>query len=384
MTPFTPHRDRIRRAMTLVELVLSLVILSVLMAGMMSAITIAARATPSAASPVLEQRDLAQALDRLASELTLATSISELTNTAITFTLPDRGHGSAGPETVRYAWSGTANAPLTRSYNGATPATLVPQVTAFRLTPDIIPGTLTAPPKVVMVVYNPASLSTEESVRDLKLKAWGFTVSYFNGTGTQAQFDAACAANDVVYIPAGFYSLVIASRIQNPAVGIVTENESVYSAVGISSTVSLNSSNKIKLANTTHEITAGLLIGDRTVLSSDEKLHTLSGTIAPDAVFLTDQGNSEGDLALLELAGRQHNNTPARARRVALPWGGYLLDPLLFWNLKSDARTILKRSLVWAAAPIVYNRISLTIATPTVTRSEMQVDLPNQPRVPRP
>ncbi len=388
MTRHTLHRTTLirpgRLAMTLVELVLSLVIMSVLMAGMTSAILLASRATPAAASPATEQRALSEALDRFASELALATSITELTNTAITFTLPDRAHGAAGPETVRYDWSGTAGAPLTRAYNGATPATLVSQVTSMRFTPEVIPGPLTAPPRVAMVVYNPASLNAEEQARDLKLKSWGFTVSYIDEYASQATFDAAYATADVIYIPAGVYSLVLAARINNPALGIVTENESVYASVGISTSVSLDTSDQIKLASTSHEITQGLSSGTNKVLTQDENLHKLNGSVSPDAVMLTDTGNSDGDLAVLEINARQHNNTHTRGRRVALPWGGMLLNPIAFANLRSDARTILKRSLVWAAAPPVYSRISLDIATPNFSSTEMQVDLVNQPRVPRP
>lgn len=370
--------------MTLVELVLSLTIMSVLMAGMTSVIILASRATPASGSPVTEQRALAEALDRFASELACATAITELTNTAITFTLPDRGHGSAGPETVRYAWSGTANDPLTRAYNGATPATLVSNVTSARFSPETIAGTLTAPPKVAMVVYNPGSLNAEEQARDTKLKSWGFTMSYISASGTQAQFDAACATIDAIYVPEGVYSLVLASRFNNPAVGIVTENDSVYAAIGMASYAALNTNDQIMLSVITHEITQGFQTGNRKMLSQSENLHELAGTVAPDAVVLTDKNNSDGDLAVLEVAGRQHNNVNARARRVALPWGGFWLDPMAFADLKSEARTMLKRSLVWAAAPPVYSRISLDIATPTVTRMEMQVDLANQPRVPRP
>ena len=43
-----------------------------------------------------------------------------LTPTAVTLTVPDRD-GDNIPETIRYSWSGIANAPLRQEYNGVLP-----------------------------------------------------------------------------------------------------------------------------------------------------------------------------------------------------------------------------------------------------------------------
>jgi hypothetical protein len=66
-------------------------------------------------------------------EVRCATGFSERTDKAITFTVADRS-GDGAPETIRYAWSGVAGDPLTRSYNGGTATTVAPDVRALNFT----------------------------------------------------------------------------------------------------------------------------------------------------------------------------------------------------------------------------------------------------------
>jgi hypothetical protein len=48
-------------------------------------------------------------------------------------TVPDRNN-DGHPETICYSWGGTAGNALTRSYNGGTASTVVPNVCQFQLT----------------------------------------------------------------------------------------------------------------------------------------------------------------------------------------------------------------------------------------------------------
>jgi Tfp pilus assembly protein FimT len=124
-----------RQGYTLLELTISLPLLTVLMLGMGSAIHIAARSVPSSNTTNSATVAAGATVDRLSAELNYATSVTVASPTSITFVTPDRtGDGSA--ETVRYSWSGTAGAPLLSSFNGLPDEVLLTSVQTFTLTYD--------------------------------------------------------------------------------------------------------------------------------------------------------------------------------------------------------------------------------------------------------
>ncbi len=128
-----PPRNRRRTAFTLVELVVSMGIMSILFGGTISAILIASHALPDGQSPAEQILCGGEVVDAIAGDLFYATAITESTATAVTFAVPDRGHGAAGPETIRYEWLGIPGNPLTREYNGGVKLTVAAGVQDFAL-----------------------------------------------------------------------------------------------------------------------------------------------------------------------------------------------------------------------------------------------------------
>jgi hypothetical protein len=116
--------------MTLVEMVTSLVILSVLVVGMGSAVLISTRAAEvSSAAEIANPDEIAS---KIAIDMQTAMGFSERTATAATFSVPDR-NGDSFPDTLRYAWGGTPGDPLTLEYNGGAPVTVAENVHQFDL-----------------------------------------------------------------------------------------------------------------------------------------------------------------------------------------------------------------------------------------------------------
>ncbi|HEX8911646.1 MAG TPA: prepilin-type N-terminal cleavage/methylation domain-containing protein [Humisphaera sp.] len=126
-------RRRPRRALTLVELSMSLAVLGVILAATASVVVVAARALAAQSSnPGALAASARSATDQIVDDLAVATAITEQTATAVTMTVPDR-NGDGAAETVRYAWSGVAGDPVTRSYNGGTAVAIATDVRAFNL-----------------------------------------------------------------------------------------------------------------------------------------------------------------------------------------------------------------------------------------------------------
>jgi hypothetical protein len=120
-----------RPGFTLVELIVAMGGAGMLITGLFSALYIALKASDTSLTPAAATIQGNATMTGLLSELQFARSFSELSTTAITFSVPGRD-GESTSETIRYAWSGTPGDPLTRQYNGGTVAKLVDNVYAFQ------------------------------------------------------------------------------------------------------------------------------------------------------------------------------------------------------------------------------------------------------------
>lgn len=127
-----------RRGFTLVELVVSMGIASALMAGVGASMLIASRAVPSAQGPSSVIVATGTVVSKVMAELQYATSVTARSATMIEFTLADRDSDGV-EELIRYEWSGTAGAPLTRQLNAGTAITICTDVRDFVLSYDLDP-----------------------------------------------------------------------------------------------------------------------------------------------------------------------------------------------------------------------------------------------------
>lgn len=121
-----------RSAYTLIEMTVSLAVMSVLMGGVGSALVLASRAMPASKSPHTSKLASYHVMDLLVNELLIVQTVTAYSATGITFTVADRNADGA-PETIRYAWSATPGDPLTRQYNGGSVGTVAADVYEFGL-----------------------------------------------------------------------------------------------------------------------------------------------------------------------------------------------------------------------------------------------------------
>ena len=117
---------------TLIEMLLSLVILSMVMASVTSAVLFASSASPDEDSFESTIGDDSQAMARIAEDLSVAKYLVEQTKTSITIVVSDRT-GNGNPDRIRYAWSGTYGDPLTYAINDEEPFNLIDAVAVFDL-----------------------------------------------------------------------------------------------------------------------------------------------------------------------------------------------------------------------------------------------------------
>lgn len=127
--PLPPSR---RRAFTLVEVMVSMVVVSIIMGAIASVMRLATTQLDATSSGMSNVSKATSLLQQITAEVALAKTVTERTATAITFTVPDR-NADGQDETIRYSWTGTAGNPLTRTYNG-TSATIADNVYYFNAT----------------------------------------------------------------------------------------------------------------------------------------------------------------------------------------------------------------------------------------------------------
>lgn len=136
------------QAFSLIELVVALSISAMLLITIGGAVTIASKSLPGKDDVNRQHSEATSAAATMASDLRYAISFSELTPTAITFTVADRDDDGQN-ETIRYECTGTANSPkpLIRTVNGNL-GTVMEDVRGFNL--DYGTYTMTEPGPLVL------------------------------------------------------------------------------------------------------------------------------------------------------------------------------------------------------------------------------------------
>ena len=203
---------------------------------------------------------------------------------------------------------------------------------------------------VLLVVVDPASLSAQEAARKALIEDWDFTVTLIDESDSQANFDAAIAANDVAYIPQEITSSNLGTKLRDAGIGVVNEEGEQVDELGFSNDKIFKSRHEIDVVDNSHYITQPFATGLLAFALSDQSVHMLSGGVAPGLQTLGRSFNTgslwEPSLATLDAGDELSGGGPATGRRVQLPWGGGTFD---INQLTDDGRTIMQRALEWGA-----------------------------------
>lgn len=357
VTSVHPSGSRFARSggSTLIELLISLSIMTVLLGGLTSAVLIASHSLPTGNDPLTASVQAGQVVDQIARDLLYATTFSESTNNAVTFTVADRGHGTAGPETIRYAWSGTPGDPLTRQYNSGTVVTVCQSVEAFTLDFKKRVGTLVGMPHVLLIV-NDDPPNAQDLARQNMIESWGFTVDVIQGGENDTVFAPLIATADVIYESKENGNTPPAS-VFNATLGYVTEKRNSISSLGISTSSNWTWLTSINILNNTHAITQSFATGPLAIFGSTDYAIYAWGTIAPDGQILA-IGDGYNMLVAVGLDGELSNGKYAPARRVLLPWGDRTFD---INNLTSNGQSLMKSAILWAAAPVYVSAVQIAL-----------------------
>ena len=163
---------------TLVELSVAVAVLGVIMLGLGSAMLIAGRALPDASSPTASRIAAAGAAEQMVTELQYAVSVNQRAANMVEFGVPDRS-GDEMPEIIRYDWSGTSGAPLTRQYNGGTPVAVLADVWEFSLSYNLDTVTTQIPQGTEGAQTTLSSYSSPQKLYDYPIADLEWYAEYF-------------------------------------------------------------------------------------------------------------------------------------------------------------------------------------------------------------
>jgi hypothetical protein len=224
-------------------------------------------------------------------------------------------------------------------------------------------GNTGGPPKnLLLVVVDPASLTAQEAAKQALIESWGYVVNLIDESDTQANFDAAIAANDVAYIPQDINSTNLGTKLRNATIGVVNEEGEQVDELGISGDKIFKTRQEIDIVDNSHYITQPFATGLLTFVSSDQSVHMLSGDIAPGLLTLARSFNVgsqwNSSLAVIETGDALDISGTAAGRRMQLPWGGGTFD---INQLNADGQTIMQRAIEWAEGAGSGGGASLTV-----------------------
>ncbi|MEM1109692.1 MAG: LamG-like jellyroll fold domain-containing protein [Planctomycetota bacterium] len=205
-------------------------------------------------------------------------------------------------------------------------------------------------PTHLLLVVGDAVLSTQDQAKKALFESWGYTVFTIVDTASEADYQTLAENASVAYISEEAYSFDIASRLYNRWLGVVNEEAQMYDELGMANSRGYYTGNTIRISNNTHEITAGLALGNLQIASSSTDLVAVgSNAQSSGATVLATHitATSYPTLAALDIGDTMIDGNPAPNRRVTLPIGGDNFDINL---LNANGRQLVRQAVDWAAS----------------------------------
>ncbi len=229
---------------------------------------------------------------------------------------------------------------------------------------------------VLFITRGNGTFNSDELERTSLITSWGHTILPLYQNSTQTVFDAAVAQADVAYFSSQINTSQIGFDPVTTCVGSVIEEGALSDEFGLSSTSADFATPTLYLVGSSHYITATLPGGATTIFSPAERLHHLSGTIAPGALTLALDGTTNNDIvmAVVDIGDMLYTGVPATGRRVWLPWGP---TNITFSNITANGETLMKRSIEWTSQANTCSRMTkrafLTDGTPIADGSGLPI-----------
>jgi hypothetical protein len=203
---------------------------------------------------------------------------------------------------------------------------------------------------VLLLTDSNGSLTTVESNLKTNLQAAGYTVNTLWDGDSQANYTAAFANNDCVYIPSDVSTSDMGTKLRTCPIGIVNEIAAYMDDLGLcSSNGTTTSSSTISISTNSHYVTSPFSTGSFSMGSTSYAISQAAGTTASGATVLATVGGNNSIIAVDTggtLANTISSNNTASGRRIQMPVQCGVINT---GTLSANAQTLLPRIVLWAA-----------------------------------
>lgn len=203
---------------------------------------------------------------------------------------------------------------------------------------------------ILMLTNNSGSLTAVESTLKTRLEAAGWVINTLWDGDTQANYTAAYANNDVVYIPSDVSTTDMANKLRDCPIGVINEIVAYMDDLGLCTAAGTQTSvSSVNLTNNTHYISSGQVLGAFTLGSITYPVAQRGGTTASGATVLATAGGINSFIVVDTggtLANTINSNSTAAGRRAQMPVQLGVVDTSTF---TSNFNILIWKLVLWTA-----------------------------------
>jgi Tfp pilus assembly protein PilX len=220
---------------------------------------------------------------------------------------------------------------------------------------------------LLLVVGDAATLSGKDAGMKTLMESWCYNVTVIDDGDSQANFDAATAAADVVYVSGTTSGPALLDKLTGSPTPIVNEINGKLDNFGFSSsTASSVTASAFSATNASHYISEPFTSNPVTFFTTDLAMPVPGGTLAPGLQMVGETTGAIPALVTLDTGAQRWDGNPAPARRVHLPFTNAEIA-----QLTADGETLMQRALEWAGGagitgPIAHWKLDETSGTTAV------------------
>jgi len=203
------------------------------------------------------------------------------------------------------------------------------------------------PLKVLFVVTDTETPDAEELARQTLMESWGFVVNRIAASASQSAFDAAASDADVAYVSERIHGSDLNTKLRDTTIGVVNEEMDLYDDLGFASGRWWYANKTVmNVVDNTHYMTSPFSLGGLTIFSPKQSLTGPVNKLAAGLRVLGENPNGNWPvLTVLETGTQLYGGGTAAGRRVQLPWAE---SPFSMAVVTADGLTIMKRAIEWA------------------------------------
>jgi len=211
--------------------------------------------------------------------------------------------------------------------------------------------------RLLMMVGNASNIGADDLRLIDMFDSWGWVVTTISDETSQSDIEDMEDSFDVIFVSTTTNSSTVGYKLDNISIGAVAHEVGLHNEWMISGSHSHVGTDSVNITNNTHYITEPFNTGLLKILNNIQTVRALQSPWAgAETLAIYGADTNRPTVSAFDYGVKDKDGNENPGRRVILPWSASA-DPSWF---NDDGKTILKRSLEWAAATPPEEYIPLT------------------------